>query len=136
MKNNAKKFPLPTGEQWSRLPERVLALETAPKPKIFRATIKQIGAESPVVTEEVNNTTGATFTFGYVGNGMYSITSDIPLFKSTEKTIVNLSLGKFTVIPFYNWVNDSEIMLYTRDESLSLKDELLVNNMLTIEILD
>jgi hypothetical protein len=27
MKNNAKKFPLPTGEQWARLPERVLALE-------------------------------------------------------------------------------------------------------------
>lgn len=27
MKNNAKKFPLPTGEQWSRLPERVKKLE-------------------------------------------------------------------------------------------------------------
>lgn len=33
MKNNASKYPLPTGKQWSRLPERVIALEeTANQP--------------------------------------------------------------------------------------------------------
>lgn len=73
MKNNAKKFPLPTGEQWARLPERVAALEAVPKPKIFRATINQGGENPPVVSQEVENTTGATFSFGYVEPGVYSI---------------------------------------------------------------
>ena len=32
MKNNSSKYPLPTGKQWARLPERVVALENNPEP--------------------------------------------------------------------------------------------------------
>lgn len=136
MKNNAKKFPLPTGDEWSRLPERVAALEAAPKPKIFRATINQDGENPPVVSQEVENTTGATFTFGYVAEGVYSILSSVPFFKSREKTIVNLSLAKFAVIPFYNWSSETEIRLHVYNTSMSLANGLLADNMITIEILD
>lgn len=136
MKNNAKKFPLPTGEQWARLPERVAALEAVPKPKIFRATINQGGENPPVVSQEVENTTGATFSFGYVEPGVYSIVSSLPFFKSREKAIVNLSLAKFVIIPFYNWFSETEIRLYVYNTSMSLSNDLLADNMITIEILD
>lgn len=135
MKNNAKKFPLPTGEQWSRLPERVLALETAPKPKIFRATIFQDGTNDPQITEVIDNTTGATFTFTRNGVGNYRIESSIPLFISRGKVIVTLSAAKFFIIPAYNYGNETRITLFTFNAT-GLSDSLLVENMITIEILD
>ena len=136
MKNNAKKFPLPTGEQWSRLPERVLALETAQKPKIFRATIFQDGSTDPTITEVIDNTTGATFTFTRDGVGNYIIESSIPLFISRSKVIVTLSAAKFAIIPSYNYGNETRIILFTSNATGVAADALLVDNMITIEILD
>jgi hypothetical protein len=136
MKNNAKKFPLPTGEQWARLPERVLALETAPKPKIFRATIFQDGTNDPTITEVIDNTTGATFTFTRTGVGNYRIESSIPLFISRGKVIVTLSAAKFAITPAYNYGNQTRITLFTFNATGVQSDSLLVENMITIEILD
>lgn len=136
MKNNAKKFPLPTGEQWSRLPERVAALEAAPKPKIFRAIIFQDGANEPEITEVIDNTTGATFTFTRTGVGAYRIESSIPLFTSRGKVIVTLSAAKLAVTPAYNYDNETQIRLFTFDTTGVQSDSLLVENMITIEILD
>ena len=136
MKNTAKKFPLPTGEQWARLPERVLALETAPKPKIFRATIFQDGTNDPTITEVIDNTTGATFTFTRTGVGNYRIASSIPLFISRGKVIVTLSAAKFPITPAYNYGNENRITLFTFNATGVQSDSLLVENMITIEILD
>lgn len=136
MKNNAKKFPLPTGEQWSRLPERVLALETAPKPKIFRATINQDGGNPPVVSQEVENTTGANFTFEYNTTGEYRVVTNIPIFTSREKVIVTLSSGKEAVVLAYNYRNENRIDIYTFSPGGNLENSLLVDNKITIEILD
>lgn len=135
MKNNAKKFPLPTGEQWARLPERVLSLETT-KTKIFRATIFQDGENDPTITEVIDNTTGATFTFTRDGFGNYIIESSIRLFISREKVIVTLSAAKFPIIPAYNYGNETRITLLTFDATGVAADDLLVGNMITIEILD
>lgn len=139
MKNNAKKFPLPTGEQWSRLPERVAALEAVPKPKvpkIFRATILQVGTNEPEITEVIDNTTGATFAFGRIDVGAYKIESSIPLFISRGKVIVTLSAAKFPIIPAYKYDDETLITLYTFDTTGVQSDELLLENMITIEILD
>jgi hypothetical protein len=136
MKNTAKKFPLPTGDEWFRLPERVLALETAPKPKIFRATIFQESENNPKVTSIVENTTGSTFSFKYAESGAYEITSTLPLFTSREKVIVTLSLGKQALISAYNYVEENRIFLYTFNTDGSQANSLLVDNLLTIEILD
>jgi hypothetical protein len=136
MKNTAKKFPLPTGDEWFRLPERVLALETAPKPKIFRATIFQDGITDPTITEVIDNTTGATFTFTRTGFGSYRIESSIPLFTSREKVIVTLSAAKFPITPAYNYGNETRITLFTFNSTGVQSDSLLVDNLITIEILD
>jgi hypothetical protein len=136
MKNNAKKFPLPTGEQWARLPERVLALETAPKPKIFRATLFQEGFNDPQVTSIVENTTGSTFSFKYGNSGVYKVKSTLPLFTSREKVIVTLSAGKYPIIPAYNYDDENNFNLSTFDSNGSQSDDLLVDNLITIEILD
>jgi hypothetical protein len=136
MKNTAKKFPLPTGDEWFRLPERVLALETAPKPKIFRATIFQESENNPEVTSIVENTTGSTFSFKYFESGVFQIESTLPLFTSREKVIVTLSLGKQAVMPIYNYIDENEIYLYTFDKDGLLSNSLLTDNLLTIEILD
>ena len=136
MKNTAKKFPLPTGEQWARLPERVLALETAPKPKIFRATLFQDGITDPTITEVIDNTTGATFTFTRTGAGAYRIESSIPLFTSREKVIITLSAAKFAIIPSYNYGNETRITLFTFNSTGVQSDNLLIDNLITIEILD
>jgi hypothetical protein len=136
MKNTAKKFPLPTGEQWARLPERVLALETAPKPKIFRATIFQDGTNDPTITEVIDNTTGATFTFTRNEVGSYRIESSIPLFISIRKVIVTLSASKFAITPAYNYGDETIIALSTLNATGVQSDSLLAGNMITIEILD
>lgn len=136
MKNTAKKFPLPTGDEWFRLPERVLSLETAPKPKIFKATLFQAGSNAPQVTSIVENTTGSTFSFKYVNSGGYKVESTLPLFTSREKVIVTLSAGKFGIITAYNYDDEKNFTLFTFDTNGSQADDLLVDNLITIEILD
>lgn len=138
MKNNAKKFPLPTGDKWSRLPERVAALEAAPKEpikKVFEAVIANNGVDITITTL-LKNTTGANFTFYRDNTGEYNIQSDIPIFPSREKVIVTFSVGKMPFIPSYNYSDYNKIFFSTTAVNGTLEDNLLVDNKITIEILD
>lgn len=139
MKNTAKKFPLPTGEQWARLPERVLALEqgSSSEGKIYKVTLSQGLESEPEVLQTVKNTTGADFTFQYENEGAYKIISSIPLFEMREKVIITLSSGKFNMTVYYALNSNTEIILYTYSlDAAALRNELLTGNLLTIEILD
>jgi hypothetical protein len=55
MKENYKKFPLPKGKEWFRLPERVSALEGSQEPtaptapyKVYTALLTQSGGDDPL----------------------------------------------------------------------------------------
>lgn len=51
--------------------------------KVFSGKFKQTGVNAPLLTQEGENTTGAIFTFNYIGVGSYNIVSDLPLFTAT-----------------------------------------------------
>lgn len=76
MKNTYKKFPLPTGKEWYRLPERVKKLEdysdnvTSEKYKVYTAIITQISNNNPEITV-LNNTTGDEIVWTRRSIGIY-----------------------------------------------------------------
>jgi len=70
MKENYKKFPLPKGKEWFRLPERLKALEEKPAPaefelpyKVFTALLTQNG-ESNTSYLYIGTSYGNTLTIG------------------------------------------------------------------------
>jgi hypothetical protein len=129
MKNYASKFPLPTGATWARLPERVAALEN---PKLIKALVSQTSTNAPVGTILENNTV-ATLTFGYIASGVFSITSDKPIFTS-GKVGVSLGLGATALFSTASVTSTTSITLTTLNTSNTLANGLLSNNLLTIEI--
>lgn len=139
MKNNAKKFPLPTGEQWARLPERVIKLEDLQKnsgKKLFEVILLQGGASDPIITELLSNTTETNFSIRRKDTGIYRVESETPIFTSRNKVVVTLSAAEFPIVAVYNWVNEYLIDIVTFSVNGSKEDSLLVDNKLTIEILD
>jgi hypothetical protein len=129
MKNYANRFPLPTGAIWARLPERVAALEN---PKLIKALISQTETNAPVPTILENNT-GATLTFDYTVSGVYTITSDKPIFIS-GKMGVTLGLGANPLLFTYSISSSRQISIVSLSTGFSPANNLLSNNLLTIEI--
>jgi hypothetical protein len=129
MKNTARKFPLPTSNTWSRLPERVIDLEN---PKLIKALVSQTNTSAPVLTILKNNTL-STFTTAISSTGTYTITSNTPVF-TPGKTGVILGLGASK--SFSTTVVDSttQITITTTNSSNALANSLLSANLLTIEI--
>jgi hypothetical protein len=73
MKSNSKKYPLPTGEQWSRLPERVQALEQATPVtpyKVFTALLTQSGTSGEQTQDNGELITGVTYVISIDSPGM------------------------------------------------------------------
>ncbi len=128
MKNYASKFPLPKGAIWARLPERVEALEN---PKVIKALVSQVSTNAPVATILKNNTE-ATLTFAYSNTGVYTITSNIPVFTS-GKTGVTLGLGMYPLFASAI-VTTTMITITTLDSNYDFANGLLANSLLTIEI--
>lgn len=128
MKNNASKFPLPKGAIWARLPERVEALEN---PKVIKALVSQTSTNAPVA-KILKNNTEATLTFAYSNVGVYTITSNIPIFTS-GKTGVTLGLGMQSLFASAT-VTPTMITITTLDSNYELSNGLLTNSLLTIEI--
>jgi hypothetical protein len=72
MKNNASKFPLPTGKQWPRLPERVEALEQATPLapyKVFTALLTQSGVDDSISISTGSLQKGVTYRVSGAGGG-------------------------------------------------------------------
>jgi hypothetical protein len=72
--------------------------------------LNQTGTNAPVATEVYNNT-GQTFTWSYVGIGIYRVTSTGASF-TVDKTIVflnNGSVGSSFFEPRWNRINDTTI---------------------------
>jgi sulfur carrier protein ThiS len=65
-------------------------------PLVYVARVFQSGTLEPTATE-IANTTGATFTYQYVGVGSYRIVASIPVF-TTGKTAVFLTAGNSSAI--------------------------------------
>jgi hypothetical protein len=129
MKNYASKFPLPTGNTWARLPERVAALEN---PKVIKALVSQASTSAPVPTLQENNT-AATLTFAYSSTGTFTITSDKAIFTS-GKTGVTLGLGANKLFATSVVTSSTVITITTSNTSGALANDLLSGNLLTIEI--
>lgn len=103
MKNTSSKFPLPTSSIWSRLPERVVTLETRAtaietdrkNPLFYKAIFSQTGVLAPTLAGGApsKSTLGVALTFGYSTVGTYTITSPTAIFTS-GKTQVYIGTGE------------------------------------------
>lgn len=129
MKNYTSKFPLPTGNTWARLPERVMALESTKK---ISGAISQSSTNAPVFTS-LTNPTGATITFGYTSTGTFTITSNLPIFTS-GKTFLKISIGANKFFATFVVNSTTQITFTTSDSTGTLANSLLSGNMITIEI--
>lgn len=131
MKNTASKFPLPTGNTWSRLPERVSSLEN---PKLIKAAISQTNSSAPVLTILENNTL-ATLTPAYSTTGTYTITSDKAVF-TAGKTFVTFGAGEKTIAATAT-ITSTTVITVTSTSIVStpaLANSLFTNTPITIEI--
>jgi hypothetical protein len=94
MKENYKKFPLPKGKEWFRLPERVSALEGSQEPtvpyKVFTALLTQVGNNAPVATI-LQNTLEGEVSFHYLGEGNYVVVNSVGW--DETKTTFQLEVG-------------------------------------------
>ena len=80
--------------------------------------LNQTGAAAPVATEVYNNT-GETFTWSYVGTGVYRVISTSTSF-TAGKTIVflnNGSVGSSFYEPRWNRINDTTIEIVNGSDS-------------------
>ena len=90
MKNSTttSKYPLPKDKIWTRLPDRVKALEdNAPKYKVYTALLTQTGTDAPVATI-LENTANLTVTYTYNSTGAY-LFNFVKL--SSEKIVIDVS---------------------------------------------
>lgn len=67
MKENYKKFPLPKGKEWFRLPERVKALEEKPAPAAFELPYKSFTA---LLTQNAGDSPATRFGDGEITEGV------------------------------------------------------------------
>lgn len=89
---NYLKFPLPTGIEWFRLPERVKALEDVPVPyKVYTALLSQRN-ENPPIAIVLENTIGE-ISFTYNDIGFYSCVSNDKF--TEEKTAVFIGSNQY-----------------------------------------
>ena len=77
-------------------------IETAPAPKVYLALVTQTGTLDPTVTV-IQNTTGETVTWSYIGVGTYNAEITNGIF-SINKTSVTTSLGGYAPVSPYDGV--------------------------------
>lgn len=107
----------------------------AVQPLRYVALLNQTGTDAPVATV-LQNTTGATFSFGYGGVGLYTINADSGSPFTDNKTAVIFSLGTTNDTRYCNYeiISNSSITLRTIRETIGLEDGVMVNATLIIEI--
>jgi hypothetical protein len=149
MKNYANRFPLPTGNIWGRLPERVTAQETKSvalearvaaiekNPLVYKTIFSQAStsAPAPVAAGVSKNTTNSIITFGYSSAGTYTITSSLPIF-TAGKTHVVIGTGESRVATTAAVTSTTVITITsaTIGTTPTLTNGLFTNTPISIEI--
>ena len=140
MKENYKKFPLPKGKEWFRLPERLLNLEKLGRPyKEYTALLSQRKDGNPFAYELENGI--GDISFLYETKGVYRIVPGKDV-KFDDKTVVDIDYyGKngdpYTKVTISRRVDKKTgeiiflIATYTKED---LTDEILDRTRIEIRI--
>ena len=149
MKNYANRFPLPTGNIWVRLPERVTAQETKSvalearvaaiekNPLVYKTIFSQANtsAPAPVAAGVSKNTTNSTITFGYTGVGTYTITSALPIFTAGKTHVIfGAGANKFSATAVVTSTTVLTITSTSIAATPALANDLFSNTPISIEI--
>jgi hypothetical protein len=147
MKNNSKKFPLPTGDEWFRLPERVSKVEdlqeqfnNTPVPeelpyKIYRAAFIQNAQGAQAITVFENTLGGNVRIEDNFGTGFSLVTSGLfTNLKTFVKSVTYQANGQ--VYNFYPTIDStSQISWQGRRTSDNSSSVPFSNNPFYLEII-